>query len=361
MRFDLTVPLARFAAQHANELGMPFKRYHIGPVWRGENPQRGRYREFVQCDFDTVGTEALASDVETALVIHDLLQALGVERFTIRMNDRRILQGLLQAQGLEERAVPMLRALDKLDKIGADKVAAEMREAGATDAQAGSLLALAELGGSSDAVLSGLAELGGTNDLFRTGHERLRAITDAVLAAGVSTERVRLDPSIARGLDYYTGAVFETFLDDLPAIGSVCSGGRYDDLAGLFTKERLPGIGASLGVDRLLAALEELGQIDVRATTASIFVPFFAADRLGDYLRLAGDLRRAGLAVELYPEPKKLGQQLKYADRRGFETAVIVGDAEWEKGVCQIKDLRAGTSREVPLAELERELLLPST
>jgi histidyl-tRNA synthetase len=350
MRFDLTVPLARFAAQHIGKLGTPFKRYHIGPVWRGESPQRGRYREFFQCDFDTIGTQSAASDIETALVIHDLMRAVGFDSFVVRTNDRRLLQGLLQRLELEDKATRVLRALDKLDKIGPDKVAEEMvSAAGASPEQAREVLKLSEIHGSNDEVLDALAPLVAGNELGECGHAALTTLLTSVRAAGVAEGCLRLDPSIARGLDYYTGAVFETFLGDLPGIGSVCSGGRYDNLAELFTNEKLPGVGASLGVDRLLAAMEELGLAPKGAATAPIFLPFFAKDHLSDYLALAAGLRAAGLAVEFYPEPKKLGAQLKYADRRGFRFAVIVGEDEWASGRCQLKSLADGSSREVAL------------
>jgi histidyl-tRNA synthetase len=353
MRFDLTIPFARFAAQHIGELGTPFKRYHVGTVWRGENTQRGRYREFVQCDFDTIGTESLVSDVETLLVIHDLILACGFEDFTVRVNNRKVLSGLLQRLELVEQTTAVLRALDKLDKIGPEKVAAELvSAAGTTDAQANEVLALAKLTGTNAQVLEQLEPLVAGSELGAQGVEELRSLLTGAAAAGVPEERVRLDVSIARGLDYYTGTIYETFLGELPGIGSICSGGRYDNLAELYTKQRLPGVGASLGVDRLLAAMEELGRLESRASTAPIFVPFFAEGRRDDYLKLCAGLRAAGLATELYPEAKKLGAQLKYADRRGFEVAVIVGEREWEDGVCQVKDLAEGTSSEVALADL---------
>jgi len=357
MRFDLTVPFARYAAQHIGQLGTPFKRYHIAPVWRAENSQRGRYREFVQCDFDTIGTEGLASDIETLLVIHDLMVALDVGGFQVRINNRKVLSGLLERLGLQDRTTPVLRALDKLAKIGADKVAAELeREAGTTPEQARDVLALAELTGEGDALLDQLGPLVAGSETGERGVEELRGVLSAARAAGVPEGRVRLDVSIARGLDYYTGTIYETFLDDLPGIGSVCSGGRYDDLASLYTKQHLPGVGASLGVDRLLAALEELGRIEPKSSTADVFVPLFSAERLNDYVGLCATLRAAGLAVELYPEAKKLGAQLKYADRRGFRAAVIVGDDEWERGEAQLKLLSTGESRSVPLAELPEAL-----
>ncbi len=297
MRFDLTVPLARFAAQHIGQLGTPFKRYQIAKVWRGENTHRGRYREFMQCDFDTIGTEAVASDTETVLVVHDLLDAIGVHEFTIHLNNRRVLTGLLHKLELADQSAPILRALDKLSKIGPQKVQAEMlATAGTTAEQAQQVLQLARIQGTNDEVLSQLDSLLAGNEVGECGVALLREVLAGATAAGVATARLHLDVSIARGLDYYTGTVIETFLDQLPQIGSVCSGGRYDDLASLYTKERLPGIGASLGLDRLLAALDELGMIERTSTTAPLFIPYFDPDRLADYLRLAGHLRARGSA-----------------------------------------------------------------
>ncbi len=352
LRFDLTVPLARFVAQHANELGTPFKRYHIAAVWRGENTQRGRYREFMQCDFDTIGTRSTAADIETALVIHDLFHAIGFADFTIRINNRMVLSGLLERLGLADRSTAVLRALDKLGKIGPEAVAEEMVSvAGATLEQAKQVLRLSEITGGNDDVLRQVESLVAGSEIGLSGVAKLKETLDGATAAGVPPERLRLDLSIARGLDYYTGTIFETFLDALPGIGSVCSGGRYDNLAGLFTAQELPGIGASLGLDRLLAAMEELGMIEKIATPAPVLIPFFDKDRLHDYLRLAAALRRSGIGVEVYPDAKKLGQQLKYADRRGFRIALIAGGDEFQSGVCQVKDLRSGEKQDVPLAD----------
>lgn len=350
MRFDLTVPLARFVAQHFNELGTPFKCYHIGTVWRGENTQRGRYREFMQCDFDTIGTLSSTADIEKTLVIHDLLRAIGFEAFTIHVNNRKVLSGLLERIGLADKSAPVLGALDKLRKIGAERVADEIvTGAAATPEQAREVLKLAELAGSNEQILKQLEPLVAGNETGQTGVARLAEMLAAVKAAGVPEERLKLDVAIARGLDYYTGTVFETFLDALPSLGSVCSGGRYDNLAELYTTQKLPGIGASLGLDRLLAGMEELGMLPKVATPAEVFIPFFDAGRLADYLQLAAALRAAGLGVEFYPEPKKLGQQLKYADRRGFRVALVAGENEFAAGTIQIKNLADGQSQTVPL------------
>ena len=369
LRFDLTVPLARFAAQHINELGIPLKRYHIATVWRGENTQRGRYREFMQCDFDTIGTRSIAADIETTVVIDDLLRALGFDAFTIHVNNRMVLTGLLERLGLADRQTAILRALDKLTKIGPERVAEEMTTtASVTSEQARQVLELAQLSGDNQDVLRRLEPLVAGSATGGEGIARLAELLSGVQAAGVAPQRVKLDVAIARGLDYYTGTVFETTLDALPAIGSVCSGGRYDNLAELFTSQELPGIGASLGLDRLLAAMEELGMLEKAATPAPVLIAFFDETRLHDYLRLAAAVRRGGIGVELFAEPKKLGQQLKYADRRGFRVALIAGRDELESGRCQVKDLAAGSQEDVTLepdaksiiAAIERVLARPS-
>jgi len=349
LRFDLTVPLARFAALHASQLGLPFKRYHLGTVWRGENTQKGRYREFMQCDFDTIGTLSPGADLETLLVIHDLLVSLGFERFTIRVNNRMVLNGLLSAQGLSDKTVGVLRSIDKLAKIGVAKVIEELVErVGLTTAQAEKVLSIARPEATLDELDAALAD----SELGRTGVERLRTLFTTAIAAGIPQERLALDVSIARGLDYYTGTIFETFLNDLPGIGSICSGGRYDNLAELFTKEKLPGVGASLGLDRLLAAMEELNLLGDASTPAQILIAYFDAGRLGDYHALARTLREAGLGVEVYPEAVKLGKQLQYADRKGHRLALIAGSQEFEQGLWQVKDLKSKSAEVVPTANL---------
>lgn len=353
MRYDLTVPLARYVAQHSATLGMPFKRYHVGAVWRGENTHRGRYREFMQCDFDTIGTESVLADTESGLVIQALFEALGFERFCVRVNDRKVLTGVLERVGLVEQAVPVLRALDKLAKIGPEKVVAEMVTAsGASESQAREVLKLTEVTGDPSVVLEQVAPLVAGSELGERGLASLTQVIEGHSSAGIPTERIAVDLSIARGLDYYTGTIYETFLGDLPSIGSVCSGGRYDDLASLYTKERLPGIGASLGVDRLLAAMEELEMVGQEQSAAPVLLVYFEEERASDYLALAYRLRREGVGVELYPDARRLKAQLKYADRRGFRYAVIVGGNEWEAGVAQVKDLAASDSSEVALEQL---------
>jgi len=373
LRFDLTVPFARFSAQYISQLGTPFKRYAMGPVWRGERPGHGRYREFWQCDFDTIGTTSNASDIETALVINDLFTAIGFDKFEVRINNRMLLNAFLIAFRLDSASVPILRALDKLPKIGRDGVRLELlRECAEIDsAQADRLLDLAV---TSDRVAGNRQILDEAEKLFNSvilptnpvgkaeqaimllesGLQNLRNLLDLATTVGIPEGRFKIDLSIARGLDYYTGTIYETFLTDLPGIGSVCSGGRYDNLANAYTKQVLPGVGASLGLDRLIAAMEEMKHplLTGQTTPAEVLVVNFDSSRLGDYSRLARSLRSAGVNVEVYPEAtKKIGAQFAYAEKRGFKLAVIAGPAEFEQGVWKVKDL--GKREEVTLAEAE--------
>lgn len=353
MRFDLTVPFARFASQHLADIGTPFKRYHIGTVWRAEKPQKGRYREFVQCDFDTIGTDSNIADIETLLVIHDLLEAIGFERFTVRINHRELLNGLLEQIDLLERSTGVLRALDKLPKIGSEKVLAEMTEGvGASAEQARQVLEFASLEGTPDEILTRLGGQLGGSERGELGVDRLAELFGACRSAGIPDDRLALDVSIARGLDYYTGTIYETFLGDLPKIGSVCSGGRYDNLAGLFTKTPLPGVGASLGLDRLLAAMEELGLLAEKKSVADVLVTIFEADRVPDYVRLGRVLRQGGIGAEVYPQARPLKKQMQYANRQGFRVAIIAGSDEFEAGKWMVKDLETGTQTQVTEMEL---------
>lgn len=354
LRFDLTVPFARFAAQHIGKLGTPFKRYHIGPVWRGENTQAGRYREFYQCDFDIIGTTSNAADVEIVLVIHDLMEALGFNGFEIRINNRLLLNGVLEELGLAEKSAAVLRVLDKLAKQGRDAVVGELTgsSVGLTGDQAARVLVVAECGGSNTEILDRVSREFAGNAKATEGVHRLRELLAVSQQAGLSEERIKVDLGICRGLDYYTGAIYETFLTDLRKIGSVCSGGRYDDLAGLYTKQKLPGVGASLGLDRLLAAMEELNLLPKTGTPAQVLIVQFAAEHLGHYEKLARHLRAAGIGVEVFPEAKKLGPQLQYAEAKGYPLALIAGPDEISRKAVKLKDLAKREERAVALDEL---------
>ena len=353
MRFDLTVPFARFAAQNINELGIPFKRYHVGTVWRGERPQKGRYREFVQCDFDTIGTTSNSADIETLFVIHDLMVQIGFSEFKIHINNRMILNGLLEILGLQSHSAEVLRALDKLSKSNSEAVIQEMREQGGlTQEQAEKVISLTTAKGSPEDILNDLEQQLSGNACGELGVKYLRELFQSVERAGIPSERIVLDPSIARGLDYYTGTIFETFLNELPNIGSVCSGGRYDNLAELFTNQPLPGVGASLGLDRLLAAMQELNMLNEVSTPAPILVTQMDELSTPEYLRLARNLRLKGLNVEVYPDTKSIKKQFKYANRHGFKIVIVAGVDEFKNQVWQVKELQTGTQTAVNEAEL---------
>lgn len=357
LRFDLTVPFARFSAKHVNESGLPFKRYAMGPVWRGERPGQGRYREFWQCDFDTIGTTSNAADIECVLVINDLFKALQIDDYQIRINNRMILNGGLEALGIPDKAVPVLRSIDKLAKIGCEKVIEEMvRESGITNEQANMVMVLVAVPGSNMVRLDTVMEMFGTNGKVASGVAQLRELLTVAKATGVDDNNICVDLSIARGLDYYTGTIFETVLTDplVSTFGSVCSGGRYDNLASLYTKQVLPGVGASLGVDRLLAAMEELKHpwLSGAATPVPVLILNLGMEMLGEYQRIARTLRAAGIGTEVYPDAKKLGPQFQYAEKRGFKLAVIVGESEIATGTVKLKNLALRKEDSVPLADL---------
>ncbi len=366
LRFDLTVPLARFVAKHVNELGIPFKRYAIGSVFRGERPAKGRFREFVQCDFDTVGTESALADAETAQVIHDSLTAAAVPPFTITLNNRKILDGMLQSLGVSDRTGPVLRALDKLAKVGRDKVLEELQqgEAATGDApergarlskeQADQLLTFVEEGRGGIEVLTRVEDALTAHPRAVEGIKNLREIFSLLEAAGTSKDRLAIDLGLARGLDYYTGVVFETTIVGWERFGSVASGGRYDNLASLFTERRLPGVGASIGLDRLLALLEEAGKIQGASTTVGVLLANFPGVDPVTPVQLAARLRNAGIGAEVFPEPLQIGKQMGYGSARGHKLAVIVGPDERASEVFNLRNLATRQEQKaIPWANLE--------
>lgn len=349
LRFDLTIPLARFAAMHINELGTPFKRYHIAPVWRAEKPQRGRYREFYQCDFDIIGTKSILADAEILAVINYTLTQLGIEH-SIRLNNRKVLNGMLETVGAREKSAAVLRAVDKLDKLGPEIVMAELSEQGGLDGkQIDAVFQFVSLSGKDlppDKLLAELRTTLGKNQLATEGIDQLEQTIARAEPLGVPAGVVSIDLSIARGLDYYTGTVFETKLIPLPEFGSICSGGRYDNLASLYTSRELPGVGASIGLDRIIGAFEELGRLSKKSSTASVLVAIVEPQAEAYCLSLARQLREAGIGVEVFPESGKLGNQLKYGDKKGIELAVIAGGREAESGTATLKNLKTGAQFE---------------
>ncbi len=357
LRFDLTVPLARVFAQYQQELPRPFRRYQVASVWRGDKPDKGRYREFTQFDLDSVGVAPEIADTEIVAGMCDSLAALGVERYRVRFSSRALLTLLLEhAEIAAERAAGVFRVLDKLDKIGAEKVRRELTTGyrdqsgdiieglGLTAAQVDRIEAfLAIREASRAAVIAALRELfrglPGADETI----DSVARISGHLAALGYGDDQVALDLSIARGLAYYTGPVFEAVLLDAPQFGSVFGGGRYDDLVTRFTGQPVPAVGASMGVDRLLAALTHLGKVDDRKSTSQVLVTRMDRDLTRDYLQLTWELRRAGVPAELFlGKPGSVGKQLKYADRMGIPLAILFGSNEKEAGVVTVKDLDAG-------------------
>ena len=369
LRYDLTAPLARVFAQHRNDLPTPYRRFAMGPVWRNEKPGPGRFRQFYQCDADTVGTASVAADAEICMMLADALEAVGIDRgdYVIRINNRKVLNGVLEVAGLPEDAARergiVLRAIDKLDRLGAEGVRSLLGEgrkdesgdytagAGLNTTQAETIMGFMEAtAADNEATLSALGNLVGENLTGTEGVNELRQIADFCAAAGYGPDRIVIDPSVVRGLGYYTGPVFEAELtfeikDEKGrprSFGSVAGGGRYDDLVKRFTGQAVPATGISIGVDRLLAALRMKGRAGADSA-GPVVVTVMDRDRMADYHAMAATLRAAGIRAEVYlGNPKNFGNQLKYADRRGAPVAVIQGSEEAERGVVQIKDLDLG-------------------
>ena len=359
LRFDLTVPLARFVAEHEHELAFPFRRYQMQRVYRGERQQRGRFREFYQCDIDVIGKDALSVrfDAELPAVIHAVFTELDVGAFTIQLNNRKLMRGFFEAQGVVggELQALVLREVDKLDKRGEDYVRETLSGEGfGLDATAvARILDFVKVRSNSHAdALAQLDALGEANDSLREGAAELREVLELVRAMGVPESCYALNFSIARGLDYYTGTVYETTLNDYPQIGSICSGGRYDNLASHYTKSKLPGVGISIGLTRLFWQLREAGLLGPARSTVQVLVTQMDAAQLPDCLAVAGELRHGGLNTEVMMEPSKLGKQFKYADRSGIRFVVVLGEDEIRKGTVTVKDLRREDQFEVPRADL---------
>lgn len=336
LRFDLTVPFARFTAEHASELYFPFKRYHLAKVWRGEKPQAGRYREFVQCDIDTVGSDSAAADFEILNVMRTALHAIGVDKVTIHVNHRGIFNRFLATIGASEKSEDILRSVDKLAKVGKDEVKKELVEYTGNEETAEKILTYIAGGADWDSTLALLEQMAGGAD---ADTQRMRDIRGMMQAAGIEATYV-LDPSITRGLDYYTGIVYETFLDELPSIGSVCSGGRYDNLAGLYMKQKVPGVGASIGLDRLIAGLEQLGVVAKKGSYLDAEVFCMDASLSVHYQGVAAKLRAAGVNVEVFPDAKKINQQYAVTDAKGVQWGILIGKEEALTNKLTLKNLK---------------------
>ncbi len=355
LRFDLTVPLAKYVAAHYGELAFPFRRYQIGKVYRGERAQRGRFREFYQADIDVIGDGQLdiANDAEIPAIIYTVFSRLGLKRFRIRINNRKILNGFYAMLGLSERSGDIMRTVDKLEKIGEDGVRAILTDdLSLTAEQAEDILRFTAISGTNREVLQALAQYRGKNSLFDEGLSELEAVTRYLSDFGVPGENFAVDLTIARGLDYYTGTVYETALLDHPEIGSVCSGGRYDDLAGFYTDRKLPGVGISIGLTRLFYVLGEQGMLNAEMPTApvdALILPM--TEDLSAAVALATQLRTEGLRTQLYTEPKKFKAKMSYADKLGAPFVLILGENEISAGVVTLKNMTSGEQEQLSPAD----------
>lgn len=361
LRYDLTVPFARYVVQHQNEIEFPFKRYQMQPVWRADRPQKGRFREFYQCDADVVGSTSLWQEVELVQLYDSVFSELGLVGTRIKINNRKILSGIAETIGASEKLIDFTVALDKLDKIGEDGVRNEMLEKGLTNEALDRLAPLFRLTGSVSEQLVTLTSLLAESEMGLKGIEEVRFICEAIDALGLRSSELVLDVTLARGLNYYTGAIFEVAAPDTVAMGSIGGGGRYDDLTGIFGLKGMSGVGISFGLDRIYLVLEELGLFPAEVTAASdvLFLNFGDAEALYASKAIAS-LRKAGVRAELYPDASKIGKQFQHADKKGIPYAALAGDTEMEQQVFTLKDLRSGEQRTVTLPELT-ELLQPFT
>ena len=355
LRFDLTVPLAKYVALHYNDLSFPFRRYQIGKVYRGERAQRGRFREFYQADIDIIGDSKLdiTNEAEIPAIIYQTFTSLGLKRFQIRVNNRNILNGFYAMLGLTEQSGDIMRTVDKLDKIGAEKVRTLLvDECGVSAESADEILKFIAIAGGNEQVLAALESYRGRNEVFDEGLDQLNTVVKYLSAFGVPVENFAVDLTIARGLDYYTGTVYETTLLDHPEIGSVCSGGRYDNLAEYYTDRQLPGVGISIGLTRLFYVLGEQGLLNPDLPTAPVDVlilPMIA--ELSPAVTLATRLRAAGIRTQLYTEQKKCKAKMSYADKLGVPYVVFLGDDEIAGNVVACKDMTSGEQTTLPFAE----------
>ena len=355
LRFDLTVPLAKYVAQHYGELTFPFRRFQIGKVYRGERAQRGRFREFYQADIDVIGDGKLdiINEAEVPSIIYKTFTSLGLERFKIRINNRKVLNGFFAILGLTEKAGDVMRTIDKLEKIGAEKVKTILvDDFGVAAETADELLAFIQTPGGTEGILAALEGYKGKNEVFDQGADELKTVAQYMQAFGVPADHFEIDLTIARGLDYYTGTVYETAMLDHPEIGSICSGGRYDNLAEYYTDKQLPGVGISIGLTRLFYVLGEQGYLNDkmnRAPADVLILPM--TDDMGAAIALATSLRDAGIRTQLYSEQKKFKHKIGYADKLGIPYVIFLGEDEIRENVLAVKDMETGEQVKVSLDE----------
>ena len=344
LRFDLTVPLAKYVAKNYGELCFPFRRYQIGKVYRGERAQRGRYREFYQCDIDIIGDGELSiiNDAELTNVIYHTFSELDFGKFTICINNRKILNGLFESLGQKENAGEILRIIDKIEKIGKEEVIKELEKIGVEKENTESIINFIEIDGTTDDKLSKLEELNITNEIFTKGLQELKKVVKYIRYFNVPEENFKIDLTIARGLDYYTGTVYETFLDDYKSLGSICSGGRYENLAEYYTDKKLPGVGISIGLTRLFYQLNEIKLIEAKKKSIADILIISMTDNFAYVAKVADKFRNEGKNVQIYYEDKKIKAQFKYADKLQIPYTIVIGDDEVNSGTYTIKNMVTG-------------------
>ncbi len=344
LRFDLTVPLAKYVAKNYGNISFPFRRYQIGKVYRGEKAQKGRYREFYQCDIDIIGDETLdvINDAELPAVIYSTFKSLGFDDFTIKINNRKILNGLYESIGQKENSVEIMRIIDKIEKIGEEKVKSELRELQLTDESIKQIIDFIKIDGTTDEKLQKLKTLGIENEVYKNGIEELEQVVKYIRQFKIPENNFTVDLTIARGLDYYTGTVYETFLNDYRELGSICSGGRYENLAENYTDKKLPGVGISIGLTRLFYKLNELNIIkaDKKSISDIIIIPM--TENLEVPLELATELRNIGINTEVYLNNKKLKAKMKYANKLEIPYVIVIGDDEIQSGKIKVKNMQTG-------------------
>ena len=358
LRFDLTVPLAKYVTQYYNNLAFPFRRYQIGKVYRGERPQKGRFREFYQCDIDIIGDGELSiiNDAELPAVIYNTIRELGFSDFTICMNNRKILNGLFKELNQEENSVEIMRIIDKLEKIGKENVIECLRDINVPEQEINKIMEFIQIDGTTDEKLEKLEKLNISNELFEKGLEELRQVVKYVRGFGVPDTNFKVDLTIARGLDYYTGTVYETFLNDYREIGSVCSGGRYENLAEYYTDRKLPGVGVSIGLTRLFYKLNELKAINAKQTSIAKVLVISMVEDMSKSLETATKLRANGINAEVYLEDKKIKAKFKYADRLKIPYVIVVGEDEIANNVVTLKNMQTGEQETLTIEEAIKKI-----
>ena len=358
LRFDLTVPLAKYVTEYYNDLSFPFRRYQIGKVYRGERPQKGRFREFYQCDIDIIGDGELSiiNDAEMPAVIYSTIKDLGFEDFTICINNRKLLSGLFKELDLEEKSVDIMRIIDKIEKIGKENVIECLKDLELSENQINDIINFIEISGTTEEKIDSLEKLNYTNEIFNEGLEELKQVVKYVKAFGVPNSNFKVDLTIARGLDYYTGTVYETFLNEYRELGSVCSGGRYDNLAEYYTDKKLPGVGISIGLTRLFYKLNELNALkEEQNSIAKVLVVSMVEDN-SKALEVATELRSENINAEVYLENKKIKAKFKYADRLAIPYVIVIGEDEIANNTVTLKNMQTGEQETLKIEEVIKKI-----